>query len=497
MVPAILALGLSTARADDKLIMPFDCDFQSNQIVMKPGLDRSYAIAGPREERGFTTCSPPFSNQCRTMMVYRFSIMCGRARVPWVRVVAAARQTGAGRVWLEKGYLNISRQVDSPTGSASSCADASARSGLGMRGECLPWQPTREVERIVLPAGFAPAAEIGARFVLSGAANIAAAGTPMALGAVSAAPAAASGDTGGGRFDFGVKRNPLPKPVVSNELASASDERRPAEWITRVVEAHEVSEAEMTAVASATVHYPWPALSWIFAVSLMAVGASFAWVNRTSLPQLQAALPNIDRAKMRELWIDAGEIYARSAAAIKARTSMARNEGTGASYDPELANAAENVNLLLVKTEVAVFALKPGTPLRDVLEHELGTIRQRLASAKAQAIDGKGSVTKLAAQFRALIRELDRVQRITASAAHSFSSSREPGRLPETKSEAYEILGVNADVSDATLKKLIDALRMTWHPDLARDDVDRAEREHRIKQINVAWELITGRRRAV
>ena len=68
--------------------------------------------------------------------------------------------------------------------------------------------------------------------------------------------------------------------------------------------------------------------------------------------------------------------------------------------------------------------------------------------------------------------------------------------LPRTTAEAYDVLGVNPDVSEDVLKKIVDALRMSWHPDHARDGGDRGEREVRIRQINVAWELITAKREA-
>jgi DnaJ-class molecular chaperone len=68
--------------------------------------------------------------------------------------------------------------------------------------------------------------------------------------------------------------------------------------------------------------------------------------------------------------------------------------------------------------------------------------------------------------------------------------------LPRTTSEAYEVLGVNAEVSAGVLKKIVDALRMSWHPDHARDESDRVLRESRIRQINIAWDIINGKREA-
>jgi DnaJ-class molecular chaperone len=64
---------------------------------------------------------------------------------------------------------------------------------------------------------------------------------------------------------------------------------------------------------------------------------------------------------------------------------------------------------------------------------------------------------------------------------------------PATVFEAYRVLGLNASAPDAAVKKIVDALRMSWHPDHARDEADRRNREQRIKQINAAWDLLKGR----
>ena len=55
------------------------------------------------------------------------------------------------------------------------------------------------------------------------------------------------------------------------------------------------------------------------------------------------------------------------------------------------------------------------------------------------------------------------------------------------------MLGINADAAPQVAKKLVDALRMSWHPDFARSEEDRQVREARMKQINAAWDLIKER----
>jgi hypothetical protein len=68
--------------------------------------------------------------------------------------------------------------------------------------------------------------------------------------------------------------------------------------------------------------------------------------------------------------------------------------------------------------------------------------------------------------------------------------------VPTTYTQALEILGASPDASDAAIKKIVDGLRQSWHPDLARSEADRAHRERRVRQVNVAWDLIAQRRSA-
>jgi hypothetical protein len=67
-------------------------------------------------------------------------------------------------------------------------------------------------------------------------------------------------------------------------------------------------------------------------------------------------------------------------------------------------------------------------------------------------------------------------------------------RMPSSRPEALAVLGMGVvnDGNLASLKKIIDGLRMNWHPDLAQDDGDRLTREVRLKQINAAWEILQG-----
>jgi hypothetical protein len=68
--------------------------------------------------------------------------------------------------------------------------------------------------------------------------------------------------------------------------------------------------------------------------------------------------------------------------------------------------------------------------------------------------------------------------------------------VPTSYEQALQALGVNADATVDAIKKVVDGLRRSWHPDHARSEPDRAYRERRLRQINVAWDLVTQRRSA-
>jgi hypothetical protein len=68
-------------------------------------------------------------------------------------------------------------------------------------------------------------------------------------------------------------------------------------------------------------------------------------------------------------------------------------------------------------------------------------------------------------------------------------------KIPRTREEACEVLGANPDAGEAAIRKIVEGLRQSWHPDLATSEADRLMREQRTTQINVAWDIVSGKRR--
>ncbi|MEQ1697394.1 MAG: LPXTG cell wall anchor domain-containing protein [Hyphomicrobiaceae bacterium] len=82
-----------------------------------------------------------------------------------------------------------------------------------------------------------------------------------------------------------------------------------------------------------------------------------------------------------------------------------------------------------------------------------------------------------------------------AAAPSDWSGAADwPPELPQTLDDALELLGmgVTATTPHRAMKRIVDGLRHSWHPDHATDDADRAIRELRIRQIDTAWDILTA-----
>lgn len=230
-------------------------------------------------------------------------------------------------------------------------------------------------------------------------------------------------------------------------------------------------------------------LVWLMLTALIAAGGWLGWSQQGAVvTRLKARFAGVSWA---DRVVDSVTAAFAAAAARLRRTVAPAGAGAGAGYTTEVIDAR------LARVTDVVAAMGRALPLREVLEDELGRVRQRLATARASG-DGAARGRLAAPAFRVLMRDLERIERIASSARRSIAGeTTDPAvTMPASARQAYEVLGINANVTDATLKKILDALRMSWHPDLAGDDDDRRLREERIKQINIAGELIAAERRS-
>jgi hypothetical protein len=391
-----------------------------------------------------------------------------------MRVAAAMRKAADAPAWIEDGKLNLVLPSPDSEIARPACIDGPAYA-LGRGGglqrvahaaRCPQGDAHGSFDHVVMPPGFAPVDEIGAWLLAADP------GGPVAVrgggGAMLSTIAADAGETLVAKADASLLVEPIrglepyePEPERQHEAAAADDGES---WVTTV----QAASADL-AVGLDRGFWAWLASAMAFATAAGLIRLRFAhtWPERNVAGALQAAVSTI-------------------------RTSGRRAKSPKRTYS----NAGAAVAALLDQTETVVAGLKAAGPLREVLQSEIANVGDRLESIEKAAAADPLVAARSGPQFRGLVRELERIRRIALSAAASLSRSRGASSLPRTVSEAYDVLGVNPDVSEDVLKRIVDALRMSWHPDLARRDEDRREREDRIRQINAAWELITAKREA-
>ncbi|MEO0671709.1 MAG: J domain-containing protein, partial [Pseudomonadota bacterium] len=157
----------------------------------------------------------------------------------------------------------------------------------------------------------------------------------------------------------------------------------------------------------------------------------------------------------------------------------------------ELCKSAQG---LVFQVHESLDQLQGVAPLKRTLTREIRDLETYLGTLVASAPDGEQEWRRMRAKLQRVVNDMMRLRDIVESAERSLKSAPSSRGLPRDRDEAFEALGANPTTSEKILKKLVDALRATWHPDLATDDEDRRAREDRIKQINVAWDLISGKR---
>ena len=418
----LVATGLCQTAMAAELVMPFACAAQGGTaggaVQLAPSAETAYKIVGARQEQIFAACRGGKSETCENLMVHRFMIQCGNAKVSWAQVVQAASRLG----------------IEVPQG---------------------------------LPQGYAPAGALNARFVF---------------------PALARFNP----FQTEVETEQLsPDGVVTHDEGGAA--ARVAAWRTEV-------HADMAPNGSSGAFRVGAIISFLMALLL---GASLIAAGRWRLPQLTTAVL-LGRAPefLQRFAHWSREGFNRVQASVGQNVALAwdwMRGGAQNSGDAELSNAAAVAIARLIEAELQVAMLPSGLLLREVLLSELDRVRERLNNVTRDL--ERRQKDKSAAMIRAVLRELERIARIAHGAGKdqgyeaSGSDAQAPG-MPKSVPEAYRVLGINADAEPAVTKKLVDALRMSWHPDYARDNEDRIKREDRMKQINAAWDLIKDGRKA-
>lgn len=388
-----------------------------------------------------TPSTPSSAGSCRPVEVYRFDIVCNGQRRKWAAVARnLARPLPVNRDALARVSVSPSNEFQLPTLSADG----------------LPF-------KVRPPVGYAPLEELGARLE----------------------PALFSSPTRSNPLRTLVTTSPLPNITPAGFTPDDDEPAFAPPTALEPITGHDVQSDPSNGLSLA-------ASALLAALALTLAAMRLYPLQTRTLGRHVSAHIGRSALQLKRIQATHQPFFARQFARLRWRLS--RFGSIGQSRDINTVNAAASVGALLTDTELRLMQLRTAGPLTDVLRQELTHLRQRLDTLTSTTAQSEEQAARAAPSFRNLLRDVERVRRIADSAAISLGGTRNPTRVPQTKSEAYAALGLNPDVAEPTLKKVADGLRMSWHPDLARDDADRNEREDRIKAINIALDLIHERR---
>lgn len=503
LIVVCVALVASPAvRADELLVMPYSCRVVGGEPVLIPSEDRGHPVIGRREQREFRACSPVNPRLCRRWTVHRFDLDCDGRRVPWVDVAAAADATREGRAFVsDDGRFALempARWSLPPDAPCARHADEDRPRFGAFRRFCAERLARVRRVTIAMPPGFAPMRGIDGIFVEDSAPR----------GAVADATPPRHDPTPETRVEDWRREQPeaesVPLPVKKRmpQKEVAALPSPPARAEVPAPKADAPSKAAPS---------PDPVKREPSASDTAAAGAAPVVpkiINSANAPEPAArapsrvdetgALPERSFAPPVDEGVRADAEVAGSGESAPDRLAAADHEDAAPMLPVGAAGASLRVDatvvtvgclLLLTLLTLAVVLRRGRTPAAPALARDIAAVSLGKSGTPDGPRVGAGALTIVPEPLTG--RDL---------AAPPTLSPGPPALLgdamPRTREEALEVLGMGIapDVNEAAIKKIIDGLRLSWHPDHARDPEDRALRELRLKQINAAWDIIAGTR---
>lgn len=441
----IVAGGAAHAQSAEQIVLPFECTMAGGTVRATPSSDQAYRILGAREVRPFRACSRQNPDRCRTFEIHRFTMNCGRDRVGWSDFYAAISRATDQRATLEAGrvvYRFGDRQNRYETG-----------------GYPYPERPRSGGSGVVeFPVGFAPLAGANAIF------------TPLD-------PRVAALENGvEGRFpqvqSEPLKEAPLPErkpaPALSAPPVSAPSE-------TAAIAPPPSPAGEAPVETSSTEKAPIPGTpSEPFAPTIL---------NNPAAGQVRAAAEAHQRVP--DTVVGAVEIPADPAADVapSGGTSVLGWEGTARM--PDLSVPPLMIALAIA---LATFGI-----LLMILKKQAASPMGPVPAARGSVEPVLPGFSEPASRASSGIGQELVVRDAPASPALAGPERVANNGMPATRGEALETLGLSSDANDAVVRKVLEALRQSWHPDMATGEADRIAREERLKRINVAADILLRR----
>jgi hypothetical protein len=498
----LLAIGplatASSARADELIVMPFACSVVDGRPHLRPSERTGHRIFGSREQRNFTACSPANPQFCRQWIVQRFEMDCGGARVPWVEVVAAfGSKRFNGRTHTEGGQLLV--QMPSRWGQSSDdvCARGASYSGERegrwldgrMARYCAERRPLSPPPVVRMPAGFAPMLGIEAIFVPAPQGNH---NGPSA--SMTSPPPKSAHIEAPNPVVVSEPREITAKEHLSRKAATetkaesvAGTAPNPEGAKPKAVTPNLINTPEKTAASPAI---PTPAMPPVIALKATEPAAieSKALQEKlpeTKTPQIKPYSPSPSSmqppsAVIVSSWLERAVSALATEALVRGPLLFASSLFAG------LAGLFVLVRSMRRRRELSALDAYRTRGFETFSFEVAPAFAPQPAQTETQNVTSPRSTVPIIS-LSVLPESRASLQ---LPSAQLFSMA-----IPRTREEALQILGmgVSADASEAALKKIVDGLRQSWHPDLAAHAGDRELREQRLKQINAAWDIIAGK----
>jgi hypothetical protein len=491
LIAAATTLLCTTVAAGELLVLPYACRVVGGEPVLTPSPDQGYRVIGRREERDFTECSPANPDMCRRWKLYRFDVDCGGQRVPWVSLSAAADAHSGGRSWVEGGRMHLEMP---PSWSLRPDDPCTRHARYGWRAGALSRHcaERRDMARadVEMPAGFAPMLELDAIFVAdkgpAPAPDFAAA--PVVAERAVPKPTRAEVPVPAREADKPIKSPPTPPIAKSAPVPAPSEPAKPGSTPPSAPGAA-TETATGTPLAPTIINQP---------------GSPSA----KAAPEQVAIAPPVTTAALADTKVvPAAEKHESPVAVAESEPPKEppshTEQGAPAEEGRSKSIAVTLVDDLTKSVSPALLGVGGVTML--------GLLALLFAYRRHQAEPGFTLARDIAAvsfEGRAGGQELVRAGRWLATSAPNGETPQSPApqrggppanwgdAIPQTREEALQVLGMGVapEVSEIAVKKIVDGLRLSWHPDYATSAEDREMRELRMKQINAAWEVISGKR---
>jgi hypothetical protein len=490
IVAFAMSSAAATASAGELFVMPYSCSVVGGQPMLTPSNDHGYTVIGRPEHREFSACSEMNPGLCKKWKVYRFDLDCDGTRVPWSSIAAAVSAGRNGRAWLEAGRLHIEMPArwnmtpDDPC--AQPFSDENWWRPGGFSRMCADRQTQGRGGPIIeMPDGYAPMMGLDGIFVADAAPKVDPAPPPLAARKLSPAKA--------------VHPAP-PKPAtvaIENSTARQAGQQNEAEPPKKDVVSPPNDSAQPKKDVRAQPTLPATALSSHLdhapkIINQPNPSQNNAGANASGAVPAAAPNPPIPSAASEMSSIPASTIG--SAKAPESQAPQRAETITGSLQSASLSAITDPVDTgVLAAVSLAAFSLVAITfyQWRERARLSLAGSRD-LASL---SLDGRatGRDITIAPVNMALWQSLDNQDPRSQDTRIGPVVSND---IPQTREQALQILGmgVTPDVGEVAIKKIVDGLRLSWHPDHAKSIEERQLREFRMKQINAAWDIISGKR---